>query len=385
MPFRHAFRDYSASNDVHMVSIPLSESLDQWGEQEMDFTSFQQNPSTNRYPSQTNAAVVDKAIRESAASYLRPSSGHVNTNALSDPSNVYGADNYSYSQLLSMDSEVPSLNASRTSSVTSTSMYGSEPDLPPSATPRGIVQEKMCPLIAGEIDTCQPSRCGPDAPCMNFANLPPIEECTSVPCISPPAPEEISPSPKTRQPKRLSSRRSETSRSSTSTSSALLEVAPPQVESIPRRGRRNRQQAAKENTKPKTQSRTEAKQRAKAAHSLVEKKYRENLNTKLTLLHTTLQNARYGLKQEDDVDSEFDFDAEMDPDARPMKGLNSKFRKSDVLSDAMSYVDQTEVEVRHMENEIQRLNDRVRTLEKLVRCEDCSLLKGVVGLQVQPA
>jgi len=49
----------------------------------------------------------------------------------------------------------------------------------------------------------------------------------------------------------------------------------------------------------------------------------------------------------------------------------------------MNYVNQTEVEMRHMENEIHRLGERVRVLEKLVRCEDCSLLKQMVGLQVQ--
>jgi len=49
----------------------------------------------------------------------------------------------------------------------------------------------------------------------------------------------------------------------------------------------------------------------------------------------------------------------------------------------MNYVNQTEVEMRHMENEIQRLGERVRVLEKLVRCEDCSLLKQMVNMQVQ--
>jgi len=49
----------------------------------------------------------------------------------------------------------------------------------------------------------------------------------------------------------------------------------------------------------------------------------------------------------------------------------------------MDYVNQTEVEMRHMENEIHRLNERVRMLEKLVKYEECGLSKTMVDLQVQ--
>jgi len=48
------------------------------------------------------------------------------------------------------------------------------------------------------------------------------------------------------------------------------------------------------------------------------------------------------------------------------------------MTDAMNYVHQSEVSMRHMSDEISRLTERVRTLEKLVRCEDCVLLKEVV-------
>jgi len=131
------------------------------------------------------------------------------------------------------------------------------------------------------------------------------------------------------------------------------------------------EQSATQSTAP---SKADAKQRAKQAHSLVERKYRENLNAKIAQLHTTLQSSHYGPQLEDDGDSDTPAQS-----AVPA----SKVRKSDVLTEAMNYVNQTEVEMRHMENEIQRLGERVRVLEKLVRCEDCSLLKQMVNMQVQ--
>lgn len=134
-----------------------------------------------------------------------------------------------------------------------------------------------------------------------------------------------------------------------------------------------------EDCKPKgtAPSKVDAKQRAKQAHSLVERKYRENLNAKIAQLHNTLQSSHYGPKtsMEDDSDN---------PSSLLAAIPASKVRKSDVLTEAMNYVNQTEVEMRHMENEINRLSERVRVLEKLVRCEDCSLLKQMVNLQVQP-
>ena len=336
MPYRNAFRSYSSPDDVHMVSLPLNESLEQWPEQEMDFTSYAQ------FPSPTTVSKTAQAERPS--------------------------DNIAYSQLMDLGSDVPSLDASRTSSIATSSLPASESELLAAnlnLNPLpGSLPEKLCPLIAGEIDSCQPARCGPDAPCMNFANLPPIEDCTSVPCISSGSRsttrDGVASPTITRQPEHVvSSRRQSNRRPSTRTPVSQGEessLCKPQAQTG--RVSRSRQQAPKE----KAQSKVAAKQRAKAAHSLVEKKYRENLNTQLAMLHTTIQNAYYGPRRAEEIEPEYEFDAEMGP---PSRSANAKFRKSEVLSDAMSYINQTEVEMRHMENEIQRLSEKVRMLEEL--------------------
>ncbi|KIX98842.1 uncharacterized protein Z520_05303 [Fonsecaea multimorphosa CBS 102226] len=118
-----------------------------------------------------------------------------------------------------------------------------------------------------------------------------------------------------------------------------------------------------------------AQARAKQAHSIVERRYRDNLNGKIMQLHRTLSaigspTRMAGLSTADESPS-----AAHDP--------RTRVRKSDVMTDAVNYVHQSEVSMRHMTDEIKRLNDRVRTLEKLVKCEDCALLKQMVRLQLQ--
>ena len=99
-------------------------------------------------------------------------------------------------------------------------------------------------------------------------------------------------------------------------------------------------------------------------------------------LYSTLHNSHYGprLGADDSTDLQGLDDG---LGGGITSGGSSKVRKSDVLTEAMNYVNQTEVEMRHMENEIHRLGERVRVLEKLVRCDDCSVLKQMVSLQMQ--
>lgn len=124
----------------------------------------------------------------------------------------------------------------------------------------------------------------------------------------------------------------------------------------------------------------EAAARAKQAHSIVERRYRDNLNGKIMQLHRTLaaiasDPARPGsisaLMGQSDVPLQ-------SHDPRTGSAAGTRVRKSDVMTDAVNYVHQSEVSMRHMADEIQRLTERVLALEKLVRCEDCVLLKNMV-------
>ena len=85
---------------------------------------------------------------------------------------------------------------------------------------------------------------------------------------------------------------------------------------------------------------------AKRAHSAVERRYRENLNSKIMDLHRTLLATEFGSRSSDVGDVKL-----LDLGKEEW----SKIRKSDVLVNAMTYVHQSEIEMRHMSEEIRRL------------------------------
>ncbi|EXJ82075.1 hypothetical protein A1O1_08144 [Capronia coronata CBS 617.96] len=445
MPFRAAYRQYDASHDFHkqqgfhggqpQLAIVDSDTGDYHGWHEMDFTTPLSSSMTTSAHTQKYSSNMDTDLESPA--YLRPShrqnstSSHHQSPTISG--DLYTTGPFSYSQLLNMESEISPMGQSSLSnsrgdgdsnminddnSLSNGTLSGSDSinasppvsSLNPNAvslSSKSDVTERLCPLIAGQVDSCQPQRCGPDAPCMNFTTLPPIEECTSVPCIT----QSTSPNETMITSDSVSvslhQRPSLSSRTSTATTAASLRrsstsSAENQVQSVPLPPRRSTAAAAaarrrarnstttstatttiasdddddddeETTTKSTAPSKADAKQRAKQAHSLVEKKYRENLNAKIAQLHITLQSSHYGPKTGEEGESD-----------TPVSIVQaSKVRKSDVLTEAMNYVNQTEVEMRHMENEINRLSERVRVLEKLVRCEDCSLLKQMVNMQVQ--
>jgi hypothetical protein len=94
-----------------------------------------------------------------------------------------------------------------------------------------------------------------------------------------------------------------------------------------------------------------SRHRAKQIHSVVERRYRNNLNGKIEQLSQTLR-------------------------ATGCSSLSSftdhpkRVCKSDVLNDAINYIYHSEVEMRHMSDEIRRLNKRVEALRELARHGD---------------
>ncbi|MCJ1435326.1 hypothetical protein MMC27_004698 [Xylographa pallens] len=111
----------------------------------------------------------------------------------------------------------------------------------------------------------------------------------------------------------------------------------------------------------------------KASHCQVERKYRENLNTKFETLRRAIPS----------MQSPGDNPSSEGPDLEDLGG-SSKPRKADVLSNATDYVKQMEEKNRAMVNEIEFLRSRVQAIEKLIKCEDCWLLNGVSGMRFDP-
>lgn len=220
---------------------------------------------------------------------------------------------------------------------------------PPSSTLR---PEKGCPLLAGQASQCTPLLCGPNAPCLEFPDLLDLEDCASglgdseKPLHRP----EIARSPPLPQAQAL-----------------VVDVA---LSRLPASLSKKHSTSSRQRQHRGSAEDASARSHSKKAHSLVERRYRENLNGNIARLHLTLMKTkRVGshMPQDQHEDSE-----EQQPDI-------SKMCKSDIMLEAVAYVHQTEVELRHMADEIELLNMRVRHFEKLVKCEDCVLMKQLVS------
>jgi len=110
-----------------------------------------------------------------------------------------------------------------------------------------------------------------------------------------------------------------------------------------------------------------ALQKAKQAHSVIERRYRDNLNGKLVQLHHLLSEVSApGILTRGSIGSSF-----------LAQQPHGKLRKPEILNNAIHYVHQTEVELRHMSDEIDRLKEREGELQKLVKCGECPLVQNL--------
>ncbi len=311
-----------------------------WGE--YDFTTF----SPNRQNLAATGTCFDTQAAIDGLDYPNVMDDYEDPNATPT---MYQTAPFRFSDLQEMGSDASPSN--RTSQSTSRSHPYSipakirigQPSLP-------LSSEKVCPLLAGQALQCTPQRCGPEAACLDLSNLPDLEDGTSVPCTT----EELS-------------NRSDLPQTFEAPPVAISDTLLPPSSASPSKkpAGNSRQRLQRTNSDD-----ANVKPGSKKAHLLVERRYRENLNGNIAQLHMALlETKRVGTtmpkRQGDDPEEQ--------------RQAWSKVRKSDVMLDAVDYVHQTEVELRHMADEIGLLTARVRQIEKLVKCEDCVLMKQLVN------
>jgi Helix-loop-helix DNA-binding domain len=136
--------------------------------------------------------------------------------------------------------------------------------------------------------------------------------------------------------------------------------SPDQVERTEQRLRNSKRACAASRPTSEYDAAT-ARELANHAHTLVERRYRERLKVKLDQLEAALSQVQLPMSDQEPEKSQ-----ECDEDG-PRPGLGKR-KKSDLLHDAVSYIHQSEVDLRHLSDEVKRLNDRVRLLETLVKC-----------------
>ncbi|EXJ69640.1 uncharacterized protein A1O5_07676 [Cladophialophora psammophila CBS 110553] len=127
---------------------------------------------------------------------------------------------------------------------------------------------------------------------------------------------------------------------------------------------------------------------AKAAHSVVERRYRDNLNGKMSQLYYVLREVNSpsprsrlsctGSGGSGGSGGSSSCGGGGDMIAVPTFQPPTRVRKSEILNSAIDYIHQSEVEMRHMADEIKHLQDKERTIKNLVKCEEWSVLKALL-------
>ncbi|KAF2808329.1 uncharacterized protein BDZ99DRAFT_52050 [Mytilinidion resinicola] len=113
------------------------------------------------------------------------------------------------------------------------------------------------------------------------------------------------------------------------------------------------------------------KSRRRLPHNQVERKYRESLNTQLDSLRRVVPALHQNQQRVcDSADIE-----DLPTPSKPSKAV--------VLASATAYIRQIEKDKKNLADENQLLKARVKALQALVKCDDCSLMQYVMNLKIQ--
>ncbi|KAF2268254.1 hypothetical protein CC78DRAFT_540992 [Lojkania enalia] len=115
---------------------------------------------------------------------------------------------------------------------------------------------------------------------------------------------------------------------------------------------------------------TKPKSRRRLPHNQVERKYRESLNTQLESLRRVVPSLQQNQRSCEDADIE-----DLPTASKPSKAV--------ILASATAYIKQMEKEKKAMQDENTILRNRVKALQALVKCDDCSLMQYVMDLKIQ--
>lgn len=111
------------------------------------------------------------------------------------------------------------------------------------------------------------------------------------------------------------------------------------------------------------------KSRRRLPHNQVERKYRESLNTQLESLRRVVPSLQQNQRSCDGADIE-----DLPTPSKPSKAV--------ILASATAYIKQMEKDKKGLADENQLLKTRIKALQALVKCEDCSLMQYVMELKI---
>lgn len=120
---------------------------------------------------------------------------------------------------------------------------------------------------------------------------------------------------------------------------------------------------------PQAPEESKAKPRRRLPHNQVERKYRESLNTQLESLRRVVPSLQQNQRGCDGADIE-----DLPTPSKPSKAV--------ILASATAYIKQMEKDKKAIADENQLLRTRIKALQALVKCEDCSLMQYVMDLKI---
>jgi hypothetical protein len=113
-----------------------------------------------------------------------------------------------------------------------------------------------------------------------------------------------------------------------------------------------------------------ARSRRRLPHNQVERKYRESLNTQLDSLKRVVPSLQQSQRACDGADIE-----DLPTPSKPSKAV--------ILASATAYIKQMEKDKKSLVDENLLLRTRVKALQALVKCDDCSLMQYVMDLKIK--
>jgi hypothetical protein len=134
----------------------------------------------------------------------------------------------------------------------------------------------------------------------------------------------------------------------------------------------NRQRMKSETTEDKDSPQPvedKAKPKRRLPHNQVERKYRESLNTQLESLRKVVPSLQEIRGACDGADIE-----DLPTPSKPSKAV--------ILASATAYIKQQEKDKKSLSDENHLLKARIKALQALVKCDDCSLMQYVMDLKI---
>lgn len=123
---------------------------------------------------------------------------------------------------------------------------------------------------------------------------------------------------------------------------------------------------------PSTATDDKPKNRRRLPHNQVERKYRESLNTQLESLRRVVPSLQKNARMCDGTDIE-----DLPTPSKPSKAV--------ILASAVAHIKQQEKDKKALADENALLRARVKALQALVKCDDCSLMQYAMDMKINQA